>query len=253
MQEMRVQFLGWKILWRRKWEPTLVFLPGRSHGQNSLANYGPWGCNELDTTWLLNNNNSKVPVSPPRIEGWYVGSENLLRWSVLSACLWIQVHRTAQLDSSWHRRASREQHKVKKKVLAVQSCLTLRPHGLYPTRLLCPWDSPGKNTGVGSHSLLQGIFLTWGSNPGLLHCRQILYHLSHNTWLIGRFFPYDRRWETSESTTWSRQMSAVGGRYSTFWGGTTCSTLRMKHVAVCVCLSGYEFMQWRIWNLFLSD
>ena len=36
-----------------------------------------------------------------------------------------------------------------------------------------------KNTGVGSHSLLQGIFLTQGSNPGLLHCRQILYHLNH--------------------------------------------------------------------------
>ena len=37
----------------------------------------------------------------------------------------------------------------------------------------------GKNTGVGCHFLLQGIFLTQGSNPGLLHCRQILYHLSH--------------------------------------------------------------------------
>ena len=39
-------------------------------------------------------------------------------------------------------------------------------------RLLCPWDFPGKNTGVGSHLLLQGIFPTQGSNPGLLHCRQ---------------------------------------------------------------------------------
>ena len=48
-----------------------------------------------------------------------------------------------------------------------------------PTRLLCPWDSPGKNTGVGSYPLLQGIFLTQGSNLGLLHCRQILYYLSH--------------------------------------------------------------------------
>ena len=45
--------------------------------------------------------------------------------------------------------------------------------------LLCPWDSPGKNTGVGCHSLLQGILLTQGLNPGLLHCRQIVYHLSH--------------------------------------------------------------------------
>ena len=46
-------------------------------------------------------------------------------------------------------------------------------------RLLCPWDSPGKNTGVGGHALLQGIFLTQGSNLGLLHCRQTLYHLNH--------------------------------------------------------------------------
>ena len=42
-----------------------------------------------------------------------------------------------------------------------------------------PWGFPGKNTGVGCHSLLQGIFLTQGLNPGLLPCRQILYHLSH--------------------------------------------------------------------------
>ena len=47
------------------------------------------------------------------------------------------------------------------------------------TRLLCPWDSPGKNTGVGCHSLLQGSFLTQGSNLSLLHCRQILYLLTH--------------------------------------------------------------------------
>ena len=49
------------------------------------------------------------------------------------------------------------------------------PHGLWTTRLLRPWDSPGKNTGVGCHSLLQRIFPTQESNPGLLHCRQILY------------------------------------------------------------------------------
>ena len=53
------------------------------------------------------------------------------------------------------------------------------PHGLQPSRLLYPWNSPGKNTGVASYSFLQGIFPTQGSNPGLLHCRQILYCLSH--------------------------------------------------------------------------
>ena len=56
---------------------------------------------------------------------------------------------------------------------------SLQPHRLYPARLLCPRDSPGKNTGVDSHFLLQGVFLTQGPNLGLLLCRQILYHLSH--------------------------------------------------------------------------
>ena len=56
---------------------------------------------------------------------------------------------------------------------------SLRPCGLHPARLLCPWDSPGKNTGVGCHFLLQGIFPTQGSNLGLLRCRQTLYPLSH--------------------------------------------------------------------------
>ena len=51
------------------------------------------------------------------------------------------------------------------------------PHRLQPARLLRPWDSPGKNIGVGCHFLLQGIFPTQGSNLGLLHCRQILYWL----------------------------------------------------------------------------
>ena len=46
-------------------------------------------------------------------------------------------------------------------------------------QVLCPRNSPGKNTGVGCHSLLQGIFLTQGSNPGLPHCRQIPYYMIH--------------------------------------------------------------------------
>ena len=63
-------------------------------------------------------------------------------------------------------------------MLVTQPCPTLRLHELRPARLLSPWNSPGKNTDVGCHSLLQDIFLTQGLNPGLLHCRQILYHLS---------------------------------------------------------------------------
>ena len=59
-------------------------------------------------------------------------------------------------------------------VKVAQSCLTLRPHRLYS-----PWNSPGQNTGVGSLSLVQGIFPTQGSNPGLPHCGWTLYQLSH--------------------------------------------------------------------------
>ena len=59
---------------------------------------------------------------------------------------------------------------------------SLRPHGWSPTRPLCPWDFPGKTTGVGFHFLLQKIFPTQGLNPALLHLlhwRWIFYWLSH--------------------------------------------------------------------------
>ena len=62
-----------------------------------------------------------------------------------------------------------------------------QPRGLQPFRLLCPWDSPGKNTGVGTHSLLQGIFQTQGLNPGLLHCRQIFFFLT--IWALSKVLP----------------------------------------------------------------
>ena len=62
-------------------------------------------------------------------------------------------------------------------MLVTQLCMNLLwPHGLGPIRLLCPWDFPDNNTGVGCRFLLQGIFLTQGLNPCLLHCRQIIYH-----------------------------------------------------------------------------
>ena len=69
--------------------------------------------------------------------------------------------------------------KVKMKVSHTVMSDSLSSHGLKPSLLLCPWNSPGKSTGVGSHSLLQGLVPTQGSNPGLTHCRQILYNLSH--------------------------------------------------------------------------
>ena len=62
---------------------------------------------------------------------------------------------------------------------------SLRPHGLQPATLLCPWDFPGKNTGVGSHFLLQGVFRLRGHTRfSCISCigRQILYHCA--TWML---------------------------------------------------------------------
>ena len=58
-------------------------------------------------------------------------------------------------------------------------CTCQAPLSMEFSRLLCPWNFPGKNTGEGCHSLSQGIFLTQGLNLCLLHCRQILYQLSY--------------------------------------------------------------------------
>ena len=61
---------------------------------------------------------------------------------------------------------------------------SLQPREPQPARLLCPWDFPGKNTGVGYHFLLRGIFPTQISNMGLPYCRQILYPLRHQGQLL---------------------------------------------------------------------
>ena len=63
---------------------------------------------------------------------------------------------------------------------AAPLCVWVAQSGLTPCDpVVCPWNSLGKNTGVGGHSLLQGIFLTQELNPHLLHCRQILCRLSY--------------------------------------------------------------------------
>ena len=73
-------------------------------------------------------------------------------------------------DSYWSTEVVHEKWKWSHSVVSDSS----RPHGLQPTRLFPPWDSPGKNTGMGCHFLLQGIFSTQGSNLGLPHFRQTL-------------------------------------------------------------------------------
>ena len=86
-----------------------------------------------------------------------------------SLCAFYRIRHSVVLDSPLSDSAQCHRCSV------TQSWLTLQPRALQPVRLLCPWDSPGKNIGVGCHFLLQAILPTEGLNLGLLHCRQILY------------------------------------------------------------------------------
>ena len=83
-----------------------------------------------------------------------------------------------------------------------------------------PWNSPGKNTGVDSHSHLQGIFPTQGSNSGLLHCRQILYHLSHQEKQKRFDFLFCYRFSQVRPPTLDR-------RWGSFCQGCACVCARM--------------------------
>ena len=80
-----------------------------------------------------------------------------------------------------------------------------------------PWNFPGQNIGVGSLSLLQGIFPTQGWNPGFLHCRRILYHLSHKVsprileWVT---FSFSRG--SSQPRDWT-QITRMAGGFFTSW------------------------------------
>ena len=92
------------------------------------------------------------------------------KWLHTSVCDYFSI--TSRQKSIWSSHSTSERESVSHSLVSD----SLQCHGLYSAWLLCPWNSPGKNTRVGSHSLLRGIFLTQGSNPGLLHHRQILSH-----------------------------------------------------------------------------
>ena len=77
------------------------------------------------------------------------------------------------------REGSLEKRLTKQKVKSESESRSVESDSFQPQGLYSPWNSPGQNTEAGSCSLLQGIFPTQGSNPGLLHCRRILYQLSH--------------------------------------------------------------------------
>jgi len=175
----------WLPLWRW-WHPTPVLLPGKSHGRRSLVGCSPWGREELDTTEWLHFHFSLSCIGE--------GNGSPLQRSCLEnprdgRAWWVAIYGVAQ---SWTRLKQLSSSSSPSEealltfsyfqkmpslsllyCLVAESCPTLRPHGLWSARLLCPWDFPGKNTRVGSHFLLQGIFPTQELNLHLLHCRQI--------------------------------------------------------------------------------
>ena len=93
-------------------------------------------------------------------------------------------------------------------------------------------DSPGKNTAVGCHALLQGIFPTQGSNPDLPHYRQILYHLSHQG------SPRTQEWVTylfSRGSSWPGNQtgaSCIAGRFFTSWATRKAPHLMLSGVKI---------------------
>ena len=113
-----------------------------------------------------------------------------------------------------------------------------------------PRGSPEKNTGVGSHSLLQGIFLTQGSNPGFPHCRQILYCLSHqgNPYLAKLLFKSDGEIRTFSDKPMEKTHSSTLA-WQIPWmedpGGLQSMGLQRVGHDWATSLSLFTFMHWR--------
>ena len=125
--------------------------PLQYFGLKNSMDYNPQGCKESDMT------------EPLHFRG--MGKEPLVLYleCFFHYFMFLPRHSTLQTNSCSY---ESESHSVVSD--------SLQPHGLYSQ-----WNSPGRNTGVGSLSLLQGIFPTLGLNPGLPHCRWLLYQLSH--------------------------------------------------------------------------
>ena len=116
---------------------------------------------------------------------------------------------------------------------------SLQPQGLYS-----PWNSPGQNTGMGSLSLLQGIFPTQGSNPGLSHCGQILYQLSHKAtprileWVA---YPFSRGFSPPRNWT---GISCIAGEFFTNWAISEAPPYMKpstKHLWISILLQSLEY------------
>ena len=205
MQEVG-RFNTWveKIPWRRKWQSTPVFLPGKSHRQGSLASYNLWGGKGSDMTEHTHMSTNQLHYN--KIHHGFMSAYSAVTMTSYITCgFWCpmkvpsicvepfleqgpvcytgQMPTQRALARSFHEQCFNyacHQH-VMQWVLLYQiyrlrtvwahvlSCSavsdSLRPRGLQPTRLLCPWDFQDMNTRVSFHFLLQGIFPNLGTKP----------------------------------------------------------------------------------------
>ena len=161
-----------KILWRRKWQPTPVLLPGKSHGQRRVVGYSPWGHKESDTTEWLHFQTMKI------CQHFCIMVHIYNAWGHI----WVFYTQDYSLPDS-------------------------SGQGILQARIL-EWVPC---------SLLQEIFPTQGSNPGLPHCRQILFHLSHQG--SPRILEYVAYLFSRVSSRPRNQpgVSCIAGRFLTPW------------------------------------
>ena len=113
---------------RRQWHPTPVLLPGKSHGWRSLVGCSPWGPWGLDTTEQLHFHFSLSYYYKREVGGGSRRRGHMYTYGWYMLVYGKNVSHAVVSNSLW-------------------------PHGLYRSRLLCPWDFPGKNTWVGFHAL----------------------------------------------------------------------------------------------------
>ena len=145
---------GWEAdtsLMERQWHPTPVLLPGKSHGGRNLVGCSPWGSEELDTT-------ERLHFHFHALEKEMATRSSVLAWRIPG------TGEPGGLPSLGSHRVGHDWSDLAAAAAASSSCCmvlhhsvtsdSLQPQELQPATLLCPWDSPGRNTGVGCHFLL---------------------------------------------------------------------------------------------------
>ena len=125
--------------WRRKWQPTPVFLPGESQGRGSLVGYSPWGC-RVRHNWVWAREVIIIMITILRY----------LQWTLFTKCTIPRLAQGKCSIAGAHPTAAAAAAAVAKSLQCPALCDPIdgSPPG-------CPWDPPGKNTGVGCHFLLQ--------------------------------------------------------------------------------------------------